>query len=272
MKTRVIVAAIGLPLLLAIVLFCPVWCTAIVVAALSALAVYELLYTAGQLRHIRVIAYSAVVAASVPFWCCFGSPHVWGLAIVWLYFAALFLELIVAKTKLPLSRLCVAAFSALVVPFLLSALVRILNLNYGRYYIIAALILPFASDSGAYFVGRAFGRHKLAPVVSPNKTVEGLIGGIAGSALLMLLYCLVLQLAFGFTVDYLAGAIYGVVGALAGVVGDLAFSVVKRQSGIKDYGNLLPGHGGALDRFDSMAVTAPLTELLLLLMPLIVKG
>ena len=87
----------------------------------------------------------------------------------------------------------------------------------------------------------------------------------------MLLYCLILQLIFGRSVDYVSGLIYGVFGALAGTVGDLVFSTIKRQSGIKDYGALLPGHGGALDRLDSMATTAPAAELLVLLLPLIVK-
>ena len=105
MKKRVIVAAIGLPLLLVIVLACPVWCTAIVTGAISALAVYELLYTAGLFRHLRVIIYSAITAVAVCFWSCYGCPQLWGLALVWLYFTALFIEMIAAKTKISLPRL-----------------------------------------------------------------------------------------------------------------------------------------------------------------------
>ena len=272
MKTRVLVALSLLPIFLIIILLCPVWATAILVAAMSALAVYELLYTAGLLRHLRIIAYSAAAAVGIAFWSCFGCSHVWGLTIVVLYFAALFCELLAANTNLPFHKLTVAAFSALVVPFMLSALIRILNTEFGRYNVLIALILAFSSDSGAYFVGRKFGKHKLAPVISPKKTVEGFVGGIASSVLLMLLYTLVLQLCFRFTVDYVSAVIYGILGSLGSVAGDLVFSVIKRQSGIKDYGKLMPGHGGILDRFDSMVVVAPLTELLLMVLPIIVKG
>lgn len=272
MKTRVLVAVSLLPLFLAVLLFCPVWATAILVAALSALAVYELLFTAALFRHFRIMLYSAAVAAAIPFWCCFGSSHVWGLAIVFLYFVALFCEFLVAKTNIPFHKFTTAAFSALAVPFLLSALVRILNMEFGRFYILVALILAFTSDTGAYFVGLKFGKHKLAPVISPKKTVEGFVGGILSCVLFVLLYCLVLQVFFRFTVDYISAVIYGVLGSLGAVAGDLTFSAVKRQSGIKDYGKIMPGHGGILDRFDSMVVVAPLAELLLMVLPLIVKG
>ncbi len=129
-------------------------------------------------------------------------------------------------------------------------------------------VLAFLPDSGAYFVGRFFGKHKLAPVISPNKTVEGMIGGVLAGIAGMVIFGLVMQFGFGFRVNYLYAVLYGAVGALGAVIGDLSFSAIKRQTGIKDYGNLIPGHGGVLDRFDSMTVVAPLTEALLLLLPM----
>ena len=269
MKTRVIVAAALLPFFLAIILLCPLWTAAALVSAMSAIAVFELLYTAGLARYFRVALYSAVAAVGVVLWSYFGCGKTMGIAIVFLYFAALFGELLASGGNLPFHRLCAAAFSALVVPMLLSSLVRILAMGYGKFYILVALILAFTSDTGAYFVGCKYGKHKLAPNISPKKTVEGLLGGIASCVLFMLLYCLVLQLGFKFRVDYLSAVIYGVFGSAASVLGDLTFSVIKRQSGIKDYGKLLPGHGGILDRFDSMIVVAPLAELLLTWLPLI---
>ena len=132
--------------------------------------------------------------------------------------------------------------------------------------------VAFISDSFAYLVGMRFGKHKLSPVISPNKTIEGVLGGMAVTILGMLIYGLVLQLGFGFQVNYLYAIIYAVAGSAAGVFGDLCFSVIKRQTGIKDYGNLIPGHGGILDRFDSMILVAPLMEMLLFLLPMAVKG
>jgi phosphatidate cytidylyltransferase len=142
---------------------------------------------------------------------------------------------------------------------------------YGRYFILIAFVLAFLSDTGAYFAGLYLGKHKLAPVISPKKTVEGMIGGVLAAIVGMLLYTLVLDLAFDFfQVNYLYAVLYGVVGSLASVFGDLSFSVIKRQCGIKDYGNLIPGHGGILDRFDSMMIVAPLVEAFLLLIPVAV--
>ena len=132
------------------------------------------------------------------------------------------------------------------------------------------LILAFSSDSGAYFAGCYLGKHKMAPVVSPKKTWEGVAGGVAAAVVVMVLYALILDLAFSFEVNMGAAIVYGVLGSATSVVGDLFFSVIKRQTGIKDFGFILPGHGGILDRFDSMTLVAPLAESLILLLPLIV--
>ena len=108
--------------------------------------------------------------------------------------------------------------------------------------------------------------------MSPKKNVEGAVGGVVCNIVFLCLYTLLLNKCFGFTqVNYFYAAIYGVLGAVASIVGDLTLSVVKRQVGIKDYGNLIPGHGGILDRFDSTMLVAPLTELLILLIPFAVK-
>ena len=156
-------------------------------------------------------------------------------------------------------------------PMLLASLVRIHGLGYGRFYILLPFLIAFTADSGAYFAGRYLGKHKLSPVISPNKTVEGVVGGVVAAVIGMLIYCVVLDLAFGFEANYMYAVSYGVVGSLAAVFGDLSFSAIKRQAGIKDYGNLIPGHGGILDRFDSTMIVAPLTEVLLTFLPVVMK-
>ena len=145
-------------------------------------------------------------------------------------------------------------------------------MTVGRYVILIPFVVAFTSDAGAYFVGLKFGRHKLAPVVSPNKTIEGTLGGIATAMISMLIYAVVLSLPFRpfqFQVNFGLAILYGLLGSLVGAFGDLCFSVIKRQTGIKDYGNLIPGHGGALDRFDSLVMVSPLIEALLLIAPII---
>ena len=191
---------------------------------------------------------------------------------MFVYFCALFCELLAAHTELRFAAVCVALFSGFVYPFLIGALVRLRGMDGGKFYILVAFLLSMVADSGAYFVGRACGKHKLAPIVSPKKTVEGAVGGVVCNIVFLCLYTLLLNKRFGFTqVNYFYAAIYGVLGAVASIVGDLTLSVVKRQVGIKDYGNLIPGHGGILDRFDSTMLVAPLTELLILLIPFAVK-
>jgi len=271
-KTRIIVGVTLLPLFLAVLLLCPLWATAGLVAAMSVLACYELLYTANTARDPVLLMATAVMAAAVSLNGYFAWSSTIFYALAFAYFAVLFLRMLQTNAALHFSCLTAAAFSAFVIPFALSGLTRILAMEHGHYLIFTTLILAFTSDTGAYFIGCRFGKHKLAPVISPKKSVEGLFGGVASCILFMLAYGAVLQFAFDFRVNYLYAALYGFIGSLASVVGDLLFSVIKRQQGIKDYGKLLPGHGGILDRFDSTVVTAPLAELLLTLLPFAVKG
>ena len=126
----------------------------------------------------------------------------------------------------------------------------------GKFLYLIPFVFGWVTDTFAYFTGRLFGKHKLIPAVSPKKTVEGAIGGAVCCALVAMLYGLLAGVWFGATPNYVMLAISGLVIAVVSQIGDLAMSAIKRQYGIKDYGKLLPGHGGLLDRFDScMAVT-----------------
>lgn len=270
MKTRIIVAAVGLPLLLVVLLVLPPVATAILVGAMSVIAVYELMYQTGLARNLYLMVLSGVMALAVSLWSCGGCEWTPALVGIWVYLTAMAAVMLASHTALKFETVCVSMFAGIVIPLLLSSLTRLLFLEYGRFYILIPLILAFSADTGAYFVGCAFGRHKLAPVISPKKTWEGVAGGVAAAVVMMLLYAVILDLAFSFEVSLGAALLYGLLGSAASVVGDLTFSVIKRQTGIKDFGFLLPGHGGILDRFDSMIFVAPLAESLLLLLPLIV--
>lgn len=271
MKTRILSAVIALPLFLAVLLVPPAWPTALLLAAMCALAARELLRATGLVHSGRLTAYAMGSGVLICLWSYLGCPQWLLLAIVCALFLLLAAELLAAHAKRSFSEITATVFAGLVLPLLLSALVRIRCMEHGAALIFLPLVLAFTSDSGAYFAGRAFGKHKLAPVISPKKTVEGAIGGVLSTVLFVLLYGLVLQHAFGFQVNYLLSIVYGIAGACCGMVGDLTFSVVKRQVGIKDYGNVLPGHGGVLDRFDSMVAVAPVAELLLLALPFAVR-
>ncbi len=270
MKTRIIAAVVLLPLLLIVVLFLPKIFTAVLFGVLAAIGAYELLSGTGLVKSPVLIAQACVGAVCIALWSYFGG-YVWALLVILLYTAVLYAQMLKTSGKLPYEKITVTFAGGILVPFLLTALVRLHGHEHGRFYILIPFVLAFLSDTGAYFTGLKFGKHKLAPVISPKKTVEGVVGGVAGAIVGMLLFCLVLQLFFDFKVNYFYALIYGILGSLGAVFGDLSFSVVKRQTGIKDYGNLIPGHGGVLDRFDSMTVVAPLVEVLCILIPVVVK-
>lgn len=283
MLTRILAAAVGLPVLLVIVLLLPPIGTAILFALACAVGAYEMLWRTGILKHKRIVVYTIMMSAAVIMWswlraCSIVSEQtLWLSALIglFLYASILFCELLAGHTELKFTALCAALFSGIVYPFLIGALVRLRGMDggeSGKYYILVAFLISMIADSGAYFVGRALGKHKLAPVVSPKKTVEGAIGGVVTNIIGMVIYTLILNKFFGFTqVNYFFAAVYGVIGAFGSMLGDLTLSVVKRQVGIKDYGNLIPGHGGILDRFDSTMICAPIAEILILLIPFAVK-
>lgn len=269
MKTRIIAALALIPVLLAVLLWAPPVLVAIIVGIVCVIGAYELLFGTGLVRHIRLFFYTAVMAFCMPIWCYFGMPAIYARVGVFLFTAILFAEILLSKGKLRLEKVAVCYIGGLLIPYLLSSLVRLIGDGSSRSMIFLPFILAFMADTGAYFIGCRFGKHKLAPTISPKKSVEGLIGGVVFAVLGTAVFCLVMQLAFSHTVNYLFALIYGIIGALAGTFGDLCFSVIKRQAGIKDYGNLIPGHGGVLDRFDSVIIVAPLTELLLIFLPIL---
>lgn len=271
MKTRIIAAVVLLPLLLLVVLAAPKIFTAILFGAASALGSFELLRQTGLVQNKRLILYSAVMAFLVGLWSYFDARHDVAILGILAFCGVLFGEMMGNHIKVQFEKVAYCLVAGLLIPYLLTSLVRIHTMPLGRHLVLAPFVMAFLSDTGAYFAGRALGRHKLAPVISPNKTIEGVVGGVLGAIVGMLLYALVLDLAFKLKVNYFYAAIYGVLGSVAAVFGDLCFSVIKRQTGIKDYGNLIPGHGGILDRFDSMMMVGPLAEALILLIPVAVK-
>ena len=149
----------------------------------------------------------------------------------------------------------------------------ILNDSYehGLFYVILGLCGAWIADSGAYFAGRAFGKKKLCPEISPKQTVEGFIGGLVSNAVLFIIIFLIYananQIPFSTASAFRAGLL-GLVCAAVSVLGDLTASVIKRQKGIKDYGNIMPGHGGLMDRFDSVLFVLPAFYFCITLLPI----
>ena len=269
MKQRILVAVVGIPLLLAVLCWAPDWATALLLAALSVIAAHELLTAVcGAEKAKRWTALPAVTGALVIAAVYFSSEHYAdsqaGTVLRWLIAAAV-LALLLASVltygrpgALVLQDVCVMAVAGLVIPWAFSCMLQLRMLPHGAGLVLMPLVAAFCSDSAALFTGMACGRHKMAPLVSPHKTVEGALGGIAGGVVGMVIFrivfyfCTLVPLHIGWCV------VIGLAGALMGELGDLSFSVIKRQVGIKDYGRLLPGHGGVLDRFDSVLFATPM--------------
>ena len=269
MKKRIVTAAILIPVLVLVTLVAPKIVAAVVWGVLLMIGVYELLYSTGLVRHPRMVLYSALMAFATSLWSYYGADRgiaLLGLLVFWIL---LFSALMANHVKISLEMITYCLFAGGLAPYLLTALIRVLNMSAGRYLIPIPFVVAFSSDAGAYFAGSFFGKHKLAPVVSPNKTVEGVVGGLASAMVGMLIYGVILQLVFRMQVSYGAALLYGLLGSAVGVFGDLCFSIIKRLSGIKDFGTLIPGHGGFYDRFDSMVTVAPLMEALILLLPVV---
>ncbi len=152
------------------------------------------------------------------------------------------------------------------VSFTSMALLRYMQM--GVYFFGLVFVTAWMCDTFAYFTGRLIGKHKLAPELSPKKTIEGSIGGIVFAVLGCLLYGLIVESAFNVSANYLVLGAIGLFGSVVSQIGDLWASLIKREYGIKDYSKLLPGHGGIMDRFDSiLAISAPLMVICLTLPP-----
>lgn len=272
MATRIIVAVIAVPLLFAIIFFAPLWGFAVVVGLISAGAAWELLRCIDEKMPKRFRGYASAVGFLTPVSCVFAQSSVVTNTAMYALTLIMFCELMLSyrgAERIKVETALAVIFAGGVMPLLLAALVRIgLDKSFAPVFMLLPFVAAFSSDSGAYFAGKFFGKRKIFPHLSPNKTLAGCIGGFASTVILMLVYGFVLS-RNGFEVNYLLLALYGLLGSLVCQLGDLAFSAVKRQYGIKDYGHLIPGHGGMLDRFDSMHFTAPMMELLVLLLPAI---
>ena len=273
MKTRIIVAVIGIPVLFAIIFFAPIWVLGILVGVIAGRCAWELMRATERSAPLRIRWVTTAFGFCIPFGIVFfPAARVYELAL-FLLFAYVLCELMLSFRKpdhLPLEAITVALLAGGIMPVLLSAIVRLGLREHGPVYVVLPFVTAFSCDAGAYFAGLALGKRKITPHLSPNKTLAGAIGGFVSAVVFQLLYGLILRAA-GFEVNLAVMAVYGFLGALACQLGDLCFSAIKRLCGVKDYGTMIPGHGGMLDRFDSMFWVAALTEFLVAWVPAITK-
>ena len=270
MVKRILVAVVLAPLFFVVLFFLdPVWLAALM-AAICALASFELLRATGVAHHNGLYCFTALSAAAIPLgvWRGYGYGVIQAAALI-LMVLVFWISIRLYDREKParFEDVLVCMLGGVVIPAALASLVWLKQMEQGRFLVLLPVICAFLTDGGAYFAGIFLGKHRGVTRVSPNKSLEGYIGGILSGAVFLLIYGVVLERFAGLDASLPVLALYGLVGSAVTELGDLSFSFVKRQFGVKDYGNLLPGHGGMLDRFDSMVFAAPALMLLVKLFP-----
>ena len=203
----------------------------------------------GYVGYIAAIAYFALIRFALTQW------------VVMLVIAFLIALMVVYVFTYPTycsEHIMLGFFGLFYVAFMLSYVYQIRMLEQGQFLVWLVFLCSWGCDTSAYCVGVTMGKHKLAPVLSPKKSVEGAVGGVVGAALLGVLYAVLINKFAGAEANVILYATICAVGAVISQVGDLVASAIKRNHDIKDYGKLIPGHGGILDRFDSVIITAPI--------------
>ena len=302
MKTRIIVSAVLLPIFFAVLFVFPPFVLTAVVSVICAIAAYELLCAAKVNVHKRILVYAVIAAALVPLAVYLSllvpaasfaiseaagssshtvlrpmfSPLLFAtliLSVIFVFISLLIIEFVLSfktEKQIKLRFIPIVLCAGIVIPYMLTSLISLKAMPFGHLFVLLPIIAAFLTDSGAYFVGMAIGKRKILPNISPNKTVEGFIGGIVIGVAGMMIYGIILANFTALSVIFPALIVYGLVGAVITEFGDLVFSFVKRKCGVKDYGRLIPGHGGVLDRFDSMIFTAPAMYFLVMALPSVV--
>lgn len=266
---RILTAIVLIPLVIIALFFAPLSIFSYLIIAVCALATWEWSHFLGMVEKTQKAIFMFLIISLlallylIPIDLSLKGKlytYIICLSIVW-WLIALLLVISYPQSakywsKSILIKLLFALFT--LIPFYISMLeLRSINYDIDRYtgavWLLYVFVLVWATDTGAYFAGRAIGKHKLAVKVSPGKTIEGFIGGVS----LAILVCILVYLTGYFAISFINFLISSLLAILVSVLGDLTESMFKREAGIKDSGNLIPGHGGILDRIDSLTAAVP---------------
>ncbi len=228
-----------------------------VMLALSLIGMFEL-YRIFEIekKPLGFLGYAACIAYYLNLKLLFSPDN---MAIMLVFLICLLGVFVFAYPKYHTHQIMAAFFGLFYVGVMLSFLYQTRMLPNGQYIVWLIFLCSWGCDTSAYCVGVLFGKHKMSPLLSPKKSIEGAVGGVVGSMLFTALYCFIIDNIFNLDeFPIVPLVIFAGIGALISMVGDLAASAIKRNFDIKDYGKLIPGHGGVLDRFDSVIITAPI--------------
>lgn len=262
LKQRIITALILMPIALGGFFLLQGGDFALFIGLVVSLGAWEWARLAGLEAQPLRLAYAAVIAGALMVLHLMPdlAPWVLGASVIWWGVATWLVLTYPRSSELWASAACRLLIGVLVLLPAWQGLILLKHWSMGNWLILSVMVLVWAADIGAYFSGRAFGKRKLAPQVSPGKSWEGVYGGLAVSLAIVVAVGLYRDWSLG---QVLIGVLGGALVVMASVIGDLTESMFKRRSGIKDSSNLLPGHGGVLDRIDSLTAAIPLFAVLL---------
>ena len=261
MLTRIITAVIAIAIMIPILYFSDTFIFTVFCCLVSAIAVFEMLGCVGTRKKWFVSIPMMCAGIGLPLLARYGGGDkeffryvflISLLVIIWDFTCATF-----SKGHISPESIALTATMTIYISFGISSISLLRDMENGNYIYLLAFLLPWMSDSFAYFGGYLFGKHKLIPDVSPKKTIEGCVAGIIGSGITAVVYGIALKGMFHQNVTHLDLFIVGMVVSVLSQIGDLIASLLKRRFDIKDYGKILPGHGGIMDRFDSILLAAP---------------
>lgn len=270
LKQRLIFGVLGVILAIAVITLCPVYIIGICVGIISLIALAEFYHVTG-LWHKK----SPAPAFGILF-CIVSTIAVIlksNAALSFIAYATvafvfiLMVSMVIFHGRLTFADVATAFAGVAYISVFFLHILLLRQLTLGKILIWLLFISAWATDTFAYFCGKGFGKHKLCPSISPKKTVEGAAGGVIGCLVCVLLYCFIIAKYNNLNVNYVNAVVFSILASIFSQFGDLAASCIKREHGVKDYGNLIPGHGGILDRFDSALLIAPLVYYLLTALP-----
>lgn len=262
MATRVITSIVGLPLLIGIILIGGIYLK-ISILIVSLIGMYEFYKAVSkEITIINIIGF--LINTLYILFIDFEINENFRVIFLALLILSL-IVLVIKHNEINIFDASVSLFGFLYVGLTLSCVYLVRISSYGQFLIWMIFICAWCSDTGAYLVGVNFGKHKITPILSPNKTLEGALGGVLFTGIGSAIYGYIISKIF-ITEDVnilLVCIIIGIIGSIFAQLGDLTASSIKRYTKIKDFGKIMPGHGGILDRFDSVLFTAPIVYILL---------
>jgi phosphatidate cytidylyltransferase len=255
MKTRVWTGVIGLPLLI-IILYTGGFILVMGVSFLAFVGTMEYTRAINKMIRPKINVFLMIVLA-IMVMTTIKLDYFFLMPVLLVAFIVIFCYEILSG-HVGIQRSSATLMGLIYVPIMFGHLFLFETINKGAYYMWLIFVIAFTTDTAAYFIGKSIGNRKIAPLISPKKTIAGSVGGVVVAGLCTILYGTILSSYFSFVLPWYLYLIVGVFGSIAGQCGDLTASMIKRKAKMKDFGTILPGHGGILDRFDSILFIIPL--------------